>query len=115
VVEEGVYIGSIAAEDIETFEDSKKVADYKYSLEFFLHEKYYLARSFRSFCKKNHSNLIPADENNVYVGYYEINDIMNFFHQTTFLREQGNIIKVKKNTHDYSMSQIAQIVENGKF
>jgi hypothetical protein len=33
VVEEGVYIGSIAAEDIETFEDSKKVADYKYSLE----------------------------------------------------------------------------------
>jgi Mg/Co/Ni transporter MgtE len=111
VVEEGVYIGSIAAEDIETFEDSKKVADYKYSLESFLHEKYYLARSFRSFAK-NHSNLIPVlDENNVYVGYYEINDIMNFFHQTTFLREQGNIIKVKKNTHDYSMSQIAQIVE----
>jgi hypothetical protein len=27
---------SIAAEDIETFEDSKKVADYKYSLESFL-------------------------------------------------------------------------------
>jgi hypothetical protein len=40
---------------------------------------------------------------------------MNFFHQTTFLREQGNIIKVKKNTHDYSMSQIAQIVRMVNF
>jgi hypothetical protein len=75
-----------------------------------------LARSFRSFAK-NHSNLIPVlDENNVYVGYYEINDIMNFFHQTTFLREQGNIIKVKKILMIILMSQIAQIVEsnNGK-
>jgi hypothetical protein len=35
VVEGGVYIGSIAAEDIETFEDSKKVADYKYRIFFY--------------------------------------------------------------------------------
>ena len=56
------------------------------------------------------------DENNGYVGYYEVDDIMTFFHQTTFLKEQGSIIKVKKNTQDYSMGQIAQIVEsnNGK-
>jgi hypothetical protein len=39
-----------------------------------------------------------------------------FFPSNYLLKEQGNIIKVKKNTHDYSMSQIAQIVEsnNGK-
>ena len=35
VVEEGIYIGSIASEDIETFDISKKVLDYKYSLEGF--------------------------------------------------------------------------------
>jgi hypothetical protein len=97
VVEEGVY-GSIAAEDIETFEDSKKVADYKYSLESFFTKNTIWLEVLEVL--QNHSNLIPLDENNVYVGYYEINDIMNFFHQTTFLREQGNIIKVKKNTHD---------------
>lgn len=117
VVEQGVYIGSIAAEDIETFEDSKKVADYKYSLESFFTRKDTIWLEVLEVFAKNHSNLIPVlDENNAYVGYYEIDDIMSFFHQTTFLKEQGNIIKVKKNTQDYSMSQIAQIVEsnNGK-
>jgi hypothetical protein len=49
------------------------------------------------------------------VGYYEIDDIMTFFIRLPF-KEQGSIIKVKKNTQDYSMGQIAQIVEsnNGK-
>lgn len=117
VVEEGQYIGSISADDIETFEDSKKVADYKYSLESFFTRKDAIWLEVLEVFAKNHSNLMPVlDENNMYVGYYEIDDIMSFFHQTTFLKEQGNIIKVKKNTQDYSMSQIAQIVEsnNGK-
>ncbi|MBC5840077.1 MAG: CBS domain-containing protein [Flavobacteriaceae bacterium] len=117
VVEEGVYIGSIVAEDIETFEDGKKVVDYKYSLESFFTRKDAIWLEVLEVFAKNHSNLIPVlDENNGYVGYYEIDDIMTFFHQTTFLKEQGSIIKVKKNTQDYSMGQIAQIVEsnNGK-
>ena len=33
VVEEGVYIGCIAADDIETFDSDKKIIDYKYALE----------------------------------------------------------------------------------
>ncbi|MFT5252270.1 MAG: Mg/Co/Ni transporter MgtE [Flavobacteriales bacterium] len=117
VVEEGIYIGSVAAEDIETFEDSKNIADYKYSLESFFTRKDAIWLEVLEVFAKNHSNLIPVlDENNAYMGYYEIDDIMSFFHQTTFLKEQGNIIKVKKNTQDYAMSQIAQIVEsnNGK-
>jgi Mg/Co/Ni transporter MgtE len=117
VVENGVYIGSIVAEDIETFEDSKKVADYKYNLESFFTRKEAIWLEVLEVFAKNHSNVLPVlDENNVYVGYYELDDIMSFFHQTTFLKEQGSIIKVKKNTQDYSMGQIAQIVEsnNGK-
>jgi Mg/Co/Ni transporter MgtE len=117
VVEDGVYIGSLVAEDIETFEDSKKVADYKYSLESFFTRKNAIWLEVLEVFAKNHSNLIPVlDENNTYIGYYEVDDIMTFFHQTTFLKEQGSIIKVKKNTQDYSMGQIAQIVEsnNGK-
>lgn len=117
VVEEGIYIGSLVAEDVETFEDSKKVADYKYGLEPFFTRKDAIWLEVLEVFAKNHSNLIPVlDENNGYVGYYEVDDIMTFFHQTTFLKEQGSIIKVKKNTQDYSMGQIAQIVEsnNGK-
>lgn len=117
VVEEGIYIGSIASEDIETFENDKKVIDYRYTLEGFFTKTDSLWLEVLEVFAKNHSNLIPVlDENNNYVGYYEIDDIMSFFHQTPFLKEQGRIIKVKKGVLDYSMSQIAQIVEsnNGK-
>ena len=39
---------------------------------------------------KNHTNLVPVlDENNQYKGYYEIEDIIKFFHETPFLKEQG--------------------------
>jgi predicted transcriptional regulator len=117
IVEEGVYIGSISAEDVETFEEHKKVSDYKYSLETFFIRTYSLWLEVLEVFAKNHSNLIPVlDENNKYVGYYEMEDIINFFNQTPFIKEQGAIVKVSKGILDYSMSQITQIVEsnNGK-
>jgi predicted transcriptional regulator len=117
IVEEGIYIGSISAEDIETFEEQKKVSDYKYSLETFFTRTNAIWLEVLEVFAKNHSNLIPIlDENNKYVGYYEMDDIINFFHQTPFIKEQGQIVKIKKGILDYSMSQITQIVEsnNGK-
>src|SRR3970040_1071613 len=33
VLEEGIFIGNIASDDVETFDDDKKVIDYKYTLE----------------------------------------------------------------------------------
>jgi predicted transcriptional regulator len=117
VVEEGIYIGSISSEDIETFDIDKKVIDYRYTLASFFTRTNSIWLEVLEVFAKNHTNLIPVlDENNSYIGYYEIDDIMSFFHQTPFLKEQGRIIKVKKGVLDYSMSQITQIVEsnNGK-
>ena len=113
VTEEGIYIGSIAADDIETFDSDKKVIDYKYVLEAFFARTTMMWLDVLEIFAKNHTNLVPVlDEDNKYVGYYEIEDIMNFFHETPFLKEQGRIIIVKKGILDYSMSQITQIVES---
>ncbi|SHL35765.1 CBS domain-containing protein [Flavobacterium xanthum] len=117
IIEEGIYIGSIAAEDIETFDPEKKVNDYRFTLEGFFARTNTIWLDVLEVFAKNHTNLIPVlDENNVYVGYYEIEDILKFFHETPFLKEPGAIIVVKKPILDYSMSQITQIVEsnNGK-
>jgi CBS domain-containing protein len=118
VIEEGIYIGSIASDDIETFDTDKKVADYRFTLEGFFTRTNTIWLDVLEIFAKNHTNLVPVlDENNKYVGYYEIEDIMKFFHETPFLKEPGGIIVVKKPILDYSMSQITQIVEsnNGKF
>ena len=117
VVEEGIFIGSIASDDIETFDNFKKVFDYRYSLEgFFAREKMIWLDVLEVFAK-NHANLVTVlDEKNQYLGYYEIRDILNFFHETPFLQETGGIIVVQKKTLDYSMGEITQIIEsnNGK-
>lgn len=117
VVDEGIYIGNIASDDIETFDSFKKVFDYRYSLEgFFAREKMIWLDVLEVFAK-NDSNLVPVlSENNNYLGYYEIRDIMKFFHETPFLQETGGIILVQKKTLDYSMGEITQIIEsnNGK-
>lgn len=117
IIEEGIFIGSIVADDIETFDSDKKVTDYRYALEHFFARANMFWLDVLEVFAKNHTNLVPIlDENNSYIGYYEIEDVIKFFHETTFLKEQGAIIIVSKNTIDYSMSQITQIVEsnNGK-
>jgi CBS domain-containing protein len=117
VVDEGIYIGSIPSEDIETFDGTKKVSDYRFTLEGFFTRTNMVWLDVLEVFARNKTNLVPVlDENNTYVGYYEIEDIMRFFHDTPFLKEPGGIIVVKKPVLEYSMSQIAQIVEsnNGK-
>ncbi|MBC7641575.1 MAG: CBS domain-containing protein [Flavobacterium sp.] len=117
VLENDIYIGSISKDDLETFDLNKNLSDYKYSLErFFTRENSILLEVLEVF-SKNNSNLIPVlNDENKYLGYYEIEEIIKTFQATPFLSESGNIIIVKKAIIDYSMSQISQIVEsnNGK-
>jgi len=117
VLESGIFIGSIAADDVETFDIDKKIIDYKYTLERFFARKSMIWLDVLEVFAKNHTNVVPIlDENNIYIGYYEMEDIMKFFQETPFLKEPGGIIIVQKGLLDYSMSEVAQIVEsnNGK-
>jgi len=117
VLDNGVYIGSISANDAETFESNRPIVDYRYALEgFFVRPKMNWLDVLEVFARNN-SNIVPIlDENNKYVGYYDITDIIKFLNETPFLKESGGIIVVEKPVADYSMSQITQIVEsnNGK-
>lgn len=114
VTQEGVYIGCIAADDVETFDSDKQIKDYRYALEGFYARKNMIWLDVLEVFAKNHSNIVPVldDETNAYLGYYELEDIVKFLHETPFLKEQGGIIVVKKGIQEYSMSQITQIVES---
>lgn len=117
VLEGGIYLGSIVAEEIETFDTDKKISNYKYTLEpFFVRSSMNWLDVLEVF-GKNHTDIVPVlDENNHYLGYYELTDSMRFLNETPFIKEAGGIIIVKKALVDYSMSQVSQIVEsnNGK-
>ena len=117
VLENDVFIGCIAAEDVETFETQKKLSDYRYTVEGFFVRTFMSWLDVLEVFARNNANIVPIlDENNKYVGYYEVTDIIKFLNGTPFLKEIGGIIIVEKNINEYSMSQITQIVEsnNGK-
>ena len=117
VLDNNVYIGSIAADDIENFDTDKKVNEYKYGLESFFVRKEMVWLDVLEVFAKNESNIVPVlDENNNYIGYYQIEDVVKFFNETPFLKEKGSVIVIEKAILDYSFSQITQIVEsnNGK-
>ena len=113
VIDNGIFIGNIATEDVETFDSHKRIIDYKYALEGFFARKDMIWLDVLEVFAKNQTNIVPVlDQNNSYLGYYELETSFKFFNETPFFKEQGGIIVVKKNVLDYSIGQIVQIVEN---
>ena len=113
VLEDGVYMGCAGSEDTELMEIQKTLGENRFSFErFFVRENTIWLDALGVFAK-NQTNIVPVlTEDNKYLGYYEINDIINFFHETPFMKEEGGILVVEKNLIDYSMSEAAQIVES---
>jgi CBS domain-containing protein len=113
VLEDGVYIGCADAEDTELMDIEKSIGDMRYSFDRFFVRDTTMWLDVLEVFAKNETNLVPvlSDENR-YLGYYEITDIIKFFDQTPFLKEQGGIVVVEKGAQEYSMSEVAQIVES---
>lgn len=117
VVEAGVFMGCISLDDLVTWDGDKSVVDYRYTLEPFFVRTATIWLDVLEVFAKNHANIVPVlDATNVYIGYYELENIVTFFSETPFLKEPGGIIVVQNSISEYSMSQITQIVEsnNGK-
>lgn len=113
VTEQNVYLGCIDAEDVETFESKKTIADYRYTLESFFVRENTLWIDVLEYFARNQTNIMPIlSKDNTYIGYYEVIDVMKLFNETPFLKEQGGILIVEKETNEYSVSQIVQIVES---
>ncbi|SDW13443.1 CBS domain-containing protein [Aequorivita viscosa] len=113
VEKDGLYLGCVSENDAYCFDNTKTLSDFQYALEPFhvLKDTNWLD-VLEAFAMHN-SNIMPVLGNdNQYLGYYELGDIMSLFNNTPFLNENGGIIVVEKGIHDYSFSEISQIVES---
>lgn len=113
----GAYIGCISETDAHCFDGSKSISDCNYTIEgFFVRPSTNWLDVLEAFAQNN-TNIMPVlNDNNTYLGYYELNDIIGLFNETPFFSEPGGILIVEKGFQDYSFSEISQIVEsnNGK-
>ena len=113
VKKEEVYIGCISENDAQCFDKDKHLNDYLFALDsFFVTKKTNWLDILEAFAV-HESNIMPVlGKNNKYLGYYDLLDIMNLFHDTPFLNETGGIIVVEKTAKDHSFSEICQIIES---
>ncbi len=113
VTENDIFLGVLSGNDLENFEEDKKVGDHRYNLDsFFVRKDTNWLDVLEAFAR-NEANLLPVlgDQEEV-IGYYDLTDVVSVFIDTPFFTEPGGIIVVAKGIKDYSFSEIAQIVES---
>lgn len=113
IVSNNEYQGSISETDAHCFDANKDLQSIAHTAEgFFVRAHTNWLDILEHFASYN-SNIMPVlNSDNTYIGYYELNDIIQLFHDTPFLSEPGAILVVSKGTQDFSFSEIAQIVES---
>ena len=113
VSKEGVYVGCLSENDTHCYGAESLISEFTHGYEqFFVRVDTNWLDVLEAFAQ-NGSNLMPVlDEKNIYLGYYELEDVMNFFNSTPFIREPGSVVIIEKGVQDYSFSEISQIVES---
>ena len=113
ITQDDKFLGVLAENDMDVFEASSVIDDYKYNLEAIYVNKDTSWLDVLEIFARNEANLVPiVDENMQVLGYYNLTDIVGKFIGTPFFTEPGSILVVAKGIKDYSFSEIAQIVES---
>ena len=112
-----IYLGCFSETDAHCFESDKTLDDYKYAIEsFFVRDSTLWLDVLEAFAV-NSANIMPVlNDQNLYLGYYELKEVIGLFSESPFFSEPGGILVIEKGINDYSFSEISQIVEsnNGK-
>lgn len=113
IVENGIFVGVMAEEDLSSLDSSKKISDYRYNMENFHAAKGASWLEVLEIFTRNETNLLPVlDEKHLVIGYYRLLDVLGVLIETPFFREPGGILVVAKGLKDHSFSEISQIIES---
>ncbi|WP_299682343.1 CBS domain-containing protein [uncultured Dokdonia sp.] len=113
IYRDNIYVGCLAENDTHCYDANCIISDYTHAYEhFFVRYETNWLDILETFAQ-NSANIMPVlDDDNHYIGYYELADVMNFFNNTPFISEPGSVVIIEKGIQDYSFSEISQIVES---
>ena len=113
LVENGKLLGSFAEDDMQTIDNKKAVLSGHTHLlySFFTDEKATILQLLKIFANNNTSIIPVLNTDKNYIGYYELCDVLDVFSMSPFMLELSETLIVEKLENDYSMSEVAQIVE----
>jgi CBS domain-containing protein len=112
IAESGHFLGLLGEQDIDSFQESSLIESYRYQFENFLVRPEDSWLDVLETFSRNDANILPiVSEEGVFLGYYDLTDIVGIFRDMPFYTEPGVILVVGRPLRDYSFSEIAQIVE----
>jgi len=109
----GDLLGVISEEDIidnDQVTGAVKQAHLHYQM-LFVSSKAHVLDVIKMFAITNSSVLPVIDENEQYVGCVSYDSVMKEIGHISFFKDVGGIIAIEMNQHDYTLTQIANIVE----
>ena len=113
ITDDGIYIGCLSKESVKFLNPDAPVNDSRFHFERFSVQSNMIWLDVLAVFAKNDVNLLPVlDSKNNYLGYYELEDIIRFLHETPFLKEEGGIIIIEKEINKFLISQVTQIIES---
>ncbi|HLV46777.1 MAG TPA: CBS domain-containing protein [Flavobacterium sp.] len=113
IVNENHFVGNFAAEDIHCLDDKDLIENHLEIFNpFYLNENFSLLEAIEIMLKNESDICAIIDQNRHYLGYTTRDAVLEQLTEMPFVREEGTMLIIEKNMHDYSFSQIAQIVES---
>tara|TARA_B100000795_G_C22606891_1_gene363498 strand:- start:100 stop:753 length:654 start_codon:yes stop_codon:yes gene_type:complete len=114
VVENGKLIGCISEGDFQTIEDKDStISEYPHLIDFFYAEENIVILKLIKLFTDNESNIMPIlNTEKQYLGYYELNEILDLFCSSPFMFNEGVVIIIEKYKKDFSVSEVSQIIES---
>jgi predicted transcriptional regulator len=114
IVHKGVLVGCISESDSQNIEENSScISEYPHLIDFFFTDENTQILKLIKLFTNNQTNIMPVlNDKKKYVGYYELNDILEMFSASPFLFNEGVSIVVEKNKKDFSISEVSQIVES---
>ncbi len=113
IVNNRELLGLISEDDILSFDATEPVGSYSLSL----HHSYiksgdHIYEVMRIFAEFQLTLAPVVNEQNEFVGIITQEDLLHYFASTVAFREPGSIIVLEVSRRDYSMAEIARIVES---
>ena len=113
ITENGEYVGVLSENDLPCFEPEESIEKFRFEMERFHVNKETMWMDVLEMFSRNEANVIPVlDDNAMVAGYYNLEEVVDYFIDTPFFKEPGAILVVSIGIKDYSFSEIAQIVES---
>ncbi len=113
VTQENRFLGALSETDALCLDPNLTLSEIQYTLTpFFVRPQNSWFEILEAFAQ-HQTNIMPVvDAQGIYQGYYELSDIMHLFHSTPFLSAEGVVLIVGRNSSDYSLAELTQLVES---